>query len=103
MTVSSNRALAIARLARLSLPPQELERLTLDLNRILEHVSALRQAPEETSSRETAEAARGGELRSGGGGDPDALELDLSEIAPAWADGFFLVPRLPALHEDEDA
>lgn len=94
----------IAGLARLELEPGEAEDLTEDLNEILRHVDELREASAEPGERAapTAEAHRegGAPLRDGRSDRPDRLERSPSEAAPEWSDGFFVVPKLPAVDAD---
>jgi len=88
--------LRIAALARLRLDRDEVERLTAQLNDILRHVDAL-------GAVEVAGVE--GESGVGGGAAPlredvpgsDSLAVPPAELAPAWMDGFFTVPRLAAL------
>ena len=109
MSVDRAHADRIARLARLRFADEDLARITADLNHILELVESLA-------------GLEGGEGRDGGGGGhiatsgaptvagcsstrdagadaPDHLARDLSDVAPDWRDGFFVVPPLPGVHE----
>lgn len=95
----------IAGLARLELEPGEAEALTEDLNGILRHVDELREARAEPGERAapTVEAHRegGAPLRDGRSDRPDRLERPPSEVAPEWKDGFFVVPKLPAVDVED--
>jgi Asp-tRNA(Asn)/Glu-tRNA(Gln) amidotransferase C subunit len=84
----------VAALAGLRLGPGEVERLTAQLDRILEHMAVLEQAP---SPPEPPGGApdRATPLRPDEPG-ADPLSLPPHELATAWADGFFTVPRLAA-------
>jgi Asp-tRNA(Asn)/Glu-tRNA(Gln) amidotransferase C subunit len=107
----------IAALARLRLDSTEGEALTMDMNRILEHVDRLQDAMAggghaaalegrdgEGSSRAEAEEAqtRGGAadaardavegVRDPAAESPDPLVADVSGFAPAVQEGFFVVP-----------
>ena len=90
MSVERNEVIRIAKLARLRLAEDELERMTADLNSILGHVDQLRELEEEASGagdgREEGPSTRPDE---GWGGERG---LDPSRSAPAWREGFFLVP-----------
>lgn len=100
MSVDREEILRIASLARLRLDEGDLERMTRELNTVLDHVDALAElerlpvaaAPsgaEPPASTRAAEETEGRESV----GDPGAL-------APAWKDGFFLVPPPPGIHAD---
>src|SRR5690606_7027151 len=95
MAVSRDDVLRVAALARLRLEPAEVERFTAQLNSILDHIGAL--------GRAQGAAARAGEPadwpapQRDDAGAPDALAVPPADLAPAWEDGFFAVPRLPAL------
>jgi aspartyl-tRNA(Asn)/glutamyl-tRNA(Gln) amidotransferase subunit C len=98
MSVTPDEVRRIGELARLRPGAEEVERLTGELNAILEHVDALEEAD-----------ISGVEARADGlppafrdpDAPPDPLEGgDPATIAPQWRDGFFLVPRLPGLEEE---
>lgn len=95
----------MAELARLRLGPEEVDRLTSELASILDHMEVLGQVDTsavEGPGRPTGEEpgpSEGAPLR-GGEEPPDALRDSPSAMAPGWSDGFFVVPRLPAM-EDE--
>ena len=103
MSVERDQAERIAALARLHFGPGELERLTEELNHILDHVEALKSL-EATDSGSGAgddpQEWNRGSTRGDGAEFPDELDADLSSLAPAWQDGFFVVPPLPGMHED---
>lgn len=101
MSVDREEVLRIARLARLRLDDEELARMTDDLNSILEHVDALGALEDD----EVADDSRWAERRSTRlaeetGADPE--RLDPSRTAPAFQDGFFVVPPPPGVHAEED-
>lgn len=85
----------MAELARLRLSDEELERLHGELDTILGHLDAL----SELGDAEAAEPAAGTRLRDDEPG-ADPLQRPPSELAPAWRDGFFTVPRLAAMGGD---
>jgi len=106
MSVARAHAERIAHLARLRLEPDELTRITHDLNHILEHVEALRSLPGgangatpewEGVTPVTAESTTRGE----GAEHPDSLRLGLERLAPDFREGFFVVPPLPGTRHDE--
>ena len=101
MAVSREEVLYIAQLARLELTPEELERFTPQLNRVLDHAA------------ERAEVDVGGVAPVGGVGEwraplsPDepagqVLGIPPRQLSDYWAAGFFTVPRLPALGTEEN-
>lgn len=89
----------LARLAGLRLDPEEDARLAEDVGGILDHLAVVRawvgvDAARADPPREPA-SGPATPLREDAP-DPDPLRRPPSEAAPAWRDGFFLVPRLPA-------
>lgn len=95
MTVSRGEVERIAALARLRLDAEEATRLTGDLNGILDHVAALREVAIEGVEAEGA--VEGPAPFRDPGAAPDPLHRPPSEFAPDWREGFFAVPRLPAV------
>ena len=87
----------IASLARLRLDDQELDRLTAEMNQILDHVEVLRSLAD---TRVQAPARPGAKLAARRPIAPDALNVGLEAIAPRWSDGFFVVPPPPGIHDD---
>ena len=96
MAVTREEVVYIAHLARLDLTPEEVERFTPQLNRVLDHAAEL------------AEVDIGGVAPIGGvsewpaplrADDPhkDQLHFDVKQLSEHHAAGFFTVPRLPAL------
>lgn len=116
MSVGPDEVRRVAELARLPLGPGEVASMTRQLNRILEHVDALAEADAEAvgEAEGAVEGANGAGLPGesmapddAAGPTPlradrpgaDPLATPPSELAPAWADGLFTVPRL-ASHDD---
>ncbi|MDE0082405.1 MAG: aspartyl/glutamyl-tRNA amidotransferase subunit C [Gammaproteobacteria bacterium] len=95
--VTEDDVRAIAALARLRPREAAFERLTVELNLILEHVRALERL--DLSGLDPQEAALHSRPRSRDPGTrPDAVGPDaVQALAPNWRDGFIVVPRLPAL------
>lgn len=99
MQLTRTEVEGIAALARLDLDEAEKDGLAHDLASILEHMTALREVdvddvpPMEGVSEHPA-PFRDDEPR------PDPLEITLPELAPAFSEGFFVVPRLAALDAD---
>jgi aspartyl-tRNA(Asn)/glutamyl-tRNA(Gln) amidotransferase subunit C len=96
MPVTREEVMYIAQLARLDLTPEEVERFTPQLNRVLEHVAEL------------AEVDIGGVVPVGGVSEwnaplraddvaKDPLLFPPQAMSEHFAAGFFTVPRLPAL------
>ncbi len=84
-----------AALASLALSSEEVERFADELARVLdgfEWVESSGPPPEVVSRDRHLEPG----LRSDAP-DSDTLHKPPSELAPDWRDGFFVVPRLPAL------
>ncbi len=95
--VSSEDVRRISELARLRPSDEALEQLTEELNGILEHVRVLETVDLSPIAGEEAISPDSGSFRDPGL-IPDELEASApSSIAPDWTNGFFVVPRLPAL------
>jgi aspartyl-tRNA(Asn)/glutamyl-tRNA(Gln) amidotransferase subunit C len=99
MAVTREDVLYIARLARLELTPEEVDRFTPQLNRVLAHAAEL------------AEVDVGGVPPVGGVSEwpaplrpdepaPDGLAFPPPQLSEFFAGGFFTVPRLPAVGGD---
>jgi aspartyl-tRNA(Asn)/glutamyl-tRNA(Gln) amidotransferase subunit C len=96
--VSEEDVRKIAALAKLAPDPEAIHRLTEELNGILGHVRVLERL-EDSSAGEGGVSDGPSVFRDPDLG-PDPLGAGAPErLAPAWQDGFFLVPRLPALDE----
>ena len=95
MAVSREEVLRVAALARLRLEPAEVERFTAQLNSILDHIGALGRV--QGAAPQSGEPVDWPAPQRDASGVPDALAFPPAELAPAWEDGFFAVPRLPAL------
>lgn len=99
MAVTREEVMYIAQLARLDLTPEEVERFTPQLNRVLDHAAEL------------AEVDVGGVAPVGGVSEwyaplrpdeprKDGLAFPADQLSEYFAAGFFTVPRLPALGGD---
>jgi len=103
MTVSRDELKKVTALARLELSKEETEVLARDCQTILDYFEIVKKA-------DTNDAQPAGILESPSplredSVDPDRLNRRLAEIAPAWREGYFVLPRLPALDSnalDED-
>jgi len=102
VSVSRDEVRRVAGLARIRLDDEEAAALARDLTGILEHVEELRSAPVEEGDAAADPLALEPKARAGDG-EPDALERPPSELAPSWRDGFFVLPRLPALDREPRA
>ncbi len=101
MPVTTADVLHVAALARLRLRPEEVERLTGQLNDILAHMAELATA--DTAGIEPGPATSWPAPLRADGAAPDPLQLPPAELAPDWEDGFFTVPRLAAMDTPEEA
>lgn len=100
----------VARLARLELSEEEVDRLSDELGRVLSRFRELEEAEVDGaghgSGGESAGESADVEAGTVGSGlrpdepDADPLARGAGELAPEWEDGFFLVPRLRALGDD---
>jgi len=105
MSVTKSQAERIAHLARLRFEEEELERITSDLNHILEHVESLAGlgSADGAGHLDTSGAPTVAELASTRGeaaDEPSPMEGEIGRLAPDWREGFFTVPPLPGVHED---
>lgn len=100
MSVDREEVLRIASLARLRLEEDDLDRMTHDLNSILAHVDQLMELEEEAPGAGDGRTEGSSTRRTEGTG--EERDLDPSRVAPAWRDGFFLVPPPPGVHAEGD-
>lgn len=96
MTVSPAEVRRLAALARLDLSDAEVSTLAAELGSILEHMDALQRHAHRPQAATDGDVERGAPLRDDRV-DFDPLRRPLDQLAPAWEDGFFVLPRLPAL------
>lgn len=97
MAIDSAAVKRIAKLAHLALDEAEIERVAKELSAILAYVEAIRELDLDGVAPLAIAAERSDPLRDD---TPDACDplLDPPQaLAPEWRDGFFLLPRLPAL------
>lgn len=101
MAVSPEEVMYIAQLAHLDLTPEEVERFTPQLNRVLEHAAELAEvdvggvAPVGGVSEWTAPLRTDEPVK-------DLLSFTPQQLSEFFAAGFFTVPRLPALGSESD-
>ena len=93
MSVTRDEVLRIARLAELHVDDEAVDELTEQMSRILDYVAQLSSVPAGEQAKPflagpDAIPLRPDEVR------PWPLAAGPSEIAPAFREGFFLVPRL---------
>jgi len=86
MSISREEVLHIARLAELDVVEEALPTLVEQMSRILDYVAQLNRLP----TGETARPYVAG---------PDAIAFGPKQLAPAFRDGFFVVPRLEAFDD----
>jgi aspartyl/glutamyl-tRNA(Asn/Gln) amidotransferase C subunit len=97
MGISRSDVERIAGLARLDLEADELERLTRDCAAILSYFEMVsRLDVEEAEADDVGSATPLRDDRVGA----DSLATDLAQLAAAWREGFFVLPRLAALDAD---
>ena len=94
--------LAVARLARLTLTAEEVDGMAADLRGILRHIDALRTVAggADMPAAELTTGSSQSSLRADVPG-ADPLVLPPADLAPAWHEGFFTVPRLRT-HDDPE-
>ena len=102
MSVHRSEVERIAELARLSFDPKEVERLTDELNRVLEHVEVLGQLAGRATPAPATDDVGAPPTRAPGRGEPDPLALGPDELAPRWVRGFYVVPPPPGVHANQD-
>ncbi len=85
----------LAELARLDLRADEVGDLSRDCRSILEYFAAIRDL--EVAGAAPAGAREGPAPLRADRLDSDRLDRALSEVAPDWREGFFVLPRLPAM------
>lgn len=130
MSVDREEVERIGRLAKLRLTDDEAERLTDEMNRILEHAERLRGLEEASEAGSAADAVdtEGEDGDAEGAGDegpdsprttdpkwpgrsgtrspaaeiPDTLHIELSTYAPDVREGFFVVPPPPGVLAEEE-
>ncbi len=98
MSIGRNEVLHVARLAELAVREEELDRLVEQLNRIVDYVAQLDQVPADRMAEPFLPGPPSVELREDVPG-PVPLARPPAELAPEFADGFFLVPRHGAMEE----
>jgi aspartyl-tRNA(Asn)/glutamyl-tRNA(Gln) amidotransferase subunit C len=98
MSIGRSEVLHAARLAELAVPEAELDRLVDQLNRIVEYVAQLDQVPADRVTAGFLPGPQSLRLREDVLGSVP-LARTPAELAPEFAEGFFLVPRHGAMEE----
>lgn len=98
MSIGRDEVLHVARLAELAVHDADLDRLVEQLNRIVDYVARLDRVPDDGAGDLFLPGPRQLALRQDVPG-PVPLTRAPAELAPEFADGFFLVPRLGAMEE----
>jgi aspartyl-tRNA(Asn)/glutamyl-tRNA(Gln) amidotransferase subunit C len=96
MAVTREEVMYIAQLARLDLTPEEIERFTPQLNRVLEHAAELAEVDVAGIAPVSGVSDWPAPLRTDELG-ADRLAFSPEQLSEFFAGGFFTVPRLPAL------
>ena len=98
MSIGRNDVLHVARLAELAVREGELDRLVDQLNRIVDFVAQLDQVPGDGTADLFLPGPQEVTLREDVPGSVPLVRPP-AELAPEFADGFFLVPRHGAMEE----
>ncbi len=100
MSVTHDEVLKIARLAELEVSPETLSVLAEQMSRILEYVAQINSVPASEGVKPfvpgpDAVRFRADEVK------PAPLAFGPAKLAPAFKDGFFLVPKLGQFEQEE--
>jgi aspartyl-tRNA(Asn)/glutamyl-tRNA(Gln) amidotransferase subunit C len=98
MSIGRDEVLHVAKLAELAVREEELDRLVGQLNRIVDYVAQLDQVPADRPAEPFLPGPQSVALREDEPG-PVPLARPPAELAPEFADGFFLVPRHGAMED----
>jgi aspartyl-tRNA(Asn)/glutamyl-tRNA(Gln) amidotransferase subunit C len=98
MSIGRDQVLHVAKLAELAVRDEDLDRLVSQLNRIVDYVAQLDQVPAGRAAEPFLPGPRAVALREDVPG-PVPLARPPAELAPEFADGFFLVPRHGAMED----
>jgi aspartyl-tRNA(Asn)/glutamyl-tRNA(Gln) amidotransferase subunit C len=98
MSIGRDEVLHVARLAELAVREGELDRLVDQMNRIVDYVAQLDRVPADRMTAPFLPGPASAALREDVPG-PVPLARPPAELAPEFADGFFLVPRHGAMEE----
>ncbi len=98
MSIGRAEVLHVAKLAELAVREEDLDRLVSQLNRIVDYVAQLDQVPADRPADPFLPGPRAVALREDVPG-PVPLARRPAELAPEFAEGFFMVPRQGAMDE----
>jgi aspartyl-tRNA(Asn)/glutamyl-tRNA(Gln) amidotransferase subunit C len=98
MSIGRDEVLHVAKLAELAVRDEDLDRLVEQLNRIVDYVAQLNQVPAERMAEPFLPGPAAVALRDDTPG-ADPLARAPAELAPEFAEGFFLVPRHEAMED----
>ena len=98
MSIGRDDVLHVARLAEVAVREGELDRLVDQLNRIVDYVAQLDQVPADRMAGTFLPGPQSVGLREDVPGSVP-LARPPAELAPEFADGFFLVPRHGAMED----
>ena len=98
MSIGPDQVRHVARLAELAVPEGELDRLVQQLNRIVEYVAQLELLQADAELEPFLPGPHQVPLRED---EPGSVRLARppAELAPEFAEGFFLVPRHEAMED----
>ena len=100
MTVKRDDVEHVARLAAIALDAKTLDELTRQIGQILDYVSQLENVAEDAPDSSHGYPGPHQKLRDDHV-QPTPLTIPLDQMAPAFHDGLFLVPRLGAVGDAE--
>ncbi len=100
MSVSRSDVERIARLAMLAVDDTTLAELTTQIGNILDYVAQLENVPPDDATSGHRAGPSHPALRKDVV-DPIELTLPVSQLAPEFEDGFFIVPKVAGLGDDE--
>ncbi|MEO8200613.1 MAG: Asp-tRNA(Asn)/Glu-tRNA(Gln) amidotransferase subunit GatC [Gemmatimonadota bacterium] len=98
MSIGREEVVHVAKLAELAVSEAELPRLVDQLSRIVDFVAELNEVPADDSVPPFQAGAETTPLRADVVA-PIPLARGPAQMAPAFIDGFFVVPRLGAMEE----
>jgi len=98
MSIGREEVLHVARLAELAVRKGEVDKLVEQMNRIVDYVAQLDQVPADHQAAPFLPGPARVALREDTPG-PVPLARTPAEMAPEFADGFFLVPRHGAMED----
>lgn len=98
MSIGRDEVLHVAKLAELAVREGELDRLVEQMNRIVAYVAQLDRVPADNAAEPLLAGPQSVALREDVEGSVP-LARPPAELAPEFADGFFLVPRHGAMED----